>query len=60
MTIHISLSGSKAERFDDIKDAVVEELGYEPSNPELIGILMGSFDSRNRESGQPLPSLPSR
>lgn len=60
MTVHISLRGPKAERFEDVKDAMVEELGYEPSNPELVGMLMGNFDARKRESGQTLPTPPSR
>lgn len=45
MTVHIKLYGSKAERFEEIKAELTEQLGYEPSNPEVVGILMGHVDS---------------
>lgn len=60
MTVHISLRGPKAERFEDYKDAAVEELGYEPSNPELVGMLMGNFDARERKPERTSPAPPSR
>lgn len=49
MPVHIKLHGSKAERFEAIKAELAEAFGYEPSNPEVVGILMGGFD----ESGDP-------
>lgn len=44
MTVHIKLYGSKEERFEEIKEELTKELGYEPSNPEVVGILMGKID----------------
>lgn len=45
MTVHIKLYSSKAERFEEIKEAITEQLGYEPSNPEVVGILMAGIDA---------------
>jgi len=44
MPEHIKLYGSKADRFETIKRELTASLGYEPSNPEVVGILMASFD----------------
>lgn len=44
MTSHIKLYGSKGERFETIKEGLTVRLGYEPSNPEVIGMLMANFD----------------
>lgn len=44
MTVHIKLYGSKAERFESIKRELTEELGYDPSNPEVVGFLMAGVD----------------
>lgn len=41
--VHVKLYGSKADRFESIKEALTEELGYEPTNPEVIGYLMGAY-----------------
>lgn len=43
MTVHIKLYGSKAERFEAIKNELSEQLGYEPSNPEVVGIMMAGI-----------------
>lgn len=43
MTSHIKLYGSKGERFEQIKDEITKRYGYEPSNPELVGILMAHY-----------------
>lgn len=43
MTSHIKLYGGKGERFQEIKNQLTDELGYEPTNPEVIGILMAEF-----------------
>lgn len=43
MTAHIKLYGGKGERFEEIKRFMTQEMGYEPSNPEVIGILMAEF-----------------
>lgn len=45
MTSHIKLYGSKGERFENIKAEMSERLGYDPSNPEVIGLLMSNYDS---------------
>lgn len=44
MTSHIKLYGSKSERFEAIKAELTEELGYEPTNPEVIGLIMAEYD----------------
>ncbi|WP_299331829.1 hypothetical protein [Haloplanus sp.] len=44
MTVHIKLYGEKGERFEEIKRDLTDHLGYEPSNPEVVGFLMGDFD----------------
>lgn len=43
MPINIKLYGTKAERFETIKADLDEELGYVPSNPEVMGILMAAY-----------------
>ncbi|WP_226006483.1 hypothetical protein [Natrinema salinisoli] len=45
MTVHIKLYGEKGDRFTEIKDELTDQLGYEPSNPEVIGILMAQFNT---------------
>ncbi|WP_435196445.1 hypothetical protein [Natronomonas sp. EA1] len=47
MTSHIKLYGSKSERFEQIKEELEAQLGYEPSNPEVVGLLMGTYDGRS-------------
>lgn len=37
---HVTLCGGRARRFREIKDELEEQLGYEPSNPEIVGRLM--------------------
>jgi hypothetical protein len=37
------LYGSKGERFEQIKAEMTKRLGYEPSNPELVGMLMAHY-----------------
>lgn len=44
MPVHLTLSNSKADRFERIKEELAEDLGFTPSNPEVIGILMASLD----------------
>lgn len=43
MTTHIKLYGGKGERFRQIKSALEAELGYEPTNPEVVGMLMAEY-----------------
>ena len=45
MTTHIKLHGSKADRFEAVKFELSERMGYELSNPEVLGLLMAGFDS---------------
>jgi hypothetical protein len=45
MTTHIKLYGGKAELFESIKEEMTEELGYEPTNPEVVGALMARYNS---------------
>lgn len=45
MTVHIKLYGSKGDRFEEIKAELTQQLGYEPSNPEVVGVLMGKVDT---------------
>ncbi|MHC3438695.1 hypothetical protein ACYJ1Y_11500 [Natrialbaceae archaeon A-gly3] len=44
MTSHIKLYGDKGDRFEEIKADLTRELGYEPSNPEVVGLLMAAVD----------------
>lgn len=52
MAVHIKLYSSKAERFKEIKREVTEQLGYEPSNPEVVGILMAGIDTEEMDITQ--------
>ena len=45
MTSHIKLYGSKSDRFEEIKRTMEEQLGYEPSNPEVVGLIMATYES---------------
>lgn len=42
MVVHIKLYSGKRERFEEIKEQVAEDFGYEPTNPEVIGVLMAA------------------
>ncbi len=44
MTSHIKLYGSKSNRFEELKGDIAGILGYEPSNPEIVGLLMANYD----------------
>ena len=50
MTSHIKLYGSKSDRFEEIKERMEERLGYEPSNPEVVGLIMATYESQNGEA----------
>lgn len=45
MTSHIKLYGPKGERFEEIKTDMTDRFGYEPTNPEIVGILMAKYES---------------
>lgn len=40
MPVSVKLYGGKKERFEEIKEDLAGELGYEPTNPEVLGVLM--------------------
>lgn len=46
MTSHIKLHGGKGERFETIKDQLIDELGYEPTNTEVVGFLMANYPAQ--------------
>jgi len=52
MTSHIKLYGGKSNRFQEIKEDLEENLGYEPSNPEVIGLLMADWRSNVLDTGR--------
>jgi len=45
MATSIKLYGGKADRFEEIKRGLQAELGYEPTNAEVIGHLMAQLRS---------------
>jgi hypothetical protein len=45
MTTNIKLYGSKSRRFQTIKDELEAKLGYQPSNTEVVGILMAEYQT---------------
>lgn len=56
MTSHIKLYGGKGERFQEIKSELEEKLGYEPTNPEVVGFLMGEFSMETSNPNDALVS----
>jgi len=38
--VQVTLTGGKAERFRRLRDGLEEQLGYRPSRPEVVGLLM--------------------
>ena len=47
MTTHIKLHGSKARRFETIKRELSDRMGYDLSNPEVLGLLMAGLESHS-------------
>lgn len=45
MTSHIKLYGSKSDRFEEIKNGMEQQLGYDPSNPEVVGLIMATYET---------------
>lgn len=45
MTSHIKLYGSKSDRFEELKTQLGNKLGYEPSNPEVVGLIMAAYET---------------
>ncbi|WP_231184722.1 hypothetical protein [Haladaptatus sp. DYF46] len=47
----ITLYGGKARRFREFEQAVEERLGYEPTKPEVVGMMMAHVSPEDiRES----------
>lgn len=44
MTTHIKLSGTRADRFEELKRELSDRVGYELTNPEALGLLMSGLD----------------
>lgn len=44
----ITLYGGKAKRFREIQQHIEEERGWEPSNSEVLAVLMSDFDEGTR------------
>ena len=51
MTTHIKLHGSKAHRFETIKRELSDRMGYELSNPEVLGLLMAGLEPHSSSEG---------
>lgn len=49
MTVHIKLYGEKADRFEVIKAEMSEQMGYEPTNPEVVGLLLARYNESKKE-----------
>lgn len=52
MVSHVKLYGGKAERFEEIKENLQAEFGYEPTNTEVLGVLMAVYSSSEQD---PIP-----
>ncbi len=52
MTSHIKLYGSKSSRFEEIKTSMEQQLGYEPSNPEVVGLIMAAYETEENNALQ--------
>lgn len=49
MTVHIKLYGEKADRFEAIKAEMSEKMGYEPTNPEIVGLLLARYNETSND-----------
>jgi len=50
MISHIKLYGSKSDRFEEIKTKMEQQLGYEPSNPEVVGLIMAAYETNENSA----------
>lgn len=41
--VNITLVGDRGEQFERVKRVLADSLGYEPNNPEVMGLLMSAF-----------------
>lgn len=55
MTSHIKLYGQKGELFEEIKADMTDQFGYEPTNPEIVGILMAKYECDTASRSTALP-----
>lgn len=49
MVSHVNLYGTRDERFEEIKADLEDDLGYEPTNFEVVGMLMATYSDRDHE-----------
>jgi len=50
---HITLYGEKSDRFEEIKSELQERAGFEPTNPDVVKVLMDESErpkARTRQS----------
>lgn len=55
--VNITLVGDRGEQFERVKRVLADNLGYEPNNPEVMGLLMSAFgegsdSDPNRDRGR--------
>lgn len=55
--VNITLVGDRGEQFERVKRVLADNLGYEPNNPEVMGLLMSAFGGgsdtdSNRDRGR--------
>lgn len=41
----VTAYGGKADRFREVAAVIEEQRGYEPSNSEVLSVLLGEFDA---------------
>lgn len=42
--VYIHLRGGRADRFRQIEEEMADQLGYEPTHTECVGVLMAGWD----------------
>jgi hypothetical protein len=52
---NVTLYGDKAEQFREVREELTAILGHEPTNAEVVGVLMAGWDP-----GEPLPAEPAQ
>ncbi|WP_176696600.1 hypothetical protein [Haloparvum sedimenti] len=45
---HITLYGEKSERFEEVKEELRDRAGFEPSNPDVVMVLIDDSDLPDR------------
>lgn len=55
MFTSIELHGELDQRFDEIKSHLADKLGYEPTNAEVVGILMAEYSSDTPDAPNDTP-----